>query len=124
MIGPLIEVILYVEDMPKQVRFYRDILGLPVRHPAGKADLSAEGWVTLGAGDCVLALHSGGRRRLGKDTPKIVFEVEDIHSARATLSQRGVALGEVRSAAPGVWVSDGADPEGHPFSIEQHEAGH
>lgn len=121
MIGPLIEVILYVEDMPKQVRFYRDVLGLPVRDPAGKADLSAEGWVTLGEGDCVLALHAGGKRRLGKDTPKIVFRVEDIHGARATLSQRGVPLGEVRSAAPGVWVCDGTDPEGHPYSIEQHD---
>lgn len=121
MIGPLIEVILYVEDMPKQVRFYRDVLGLPVRDPARKADLSAEGWVTLGEGDCVLALHAGGKRRLGKDTPKIVFRVEDIHGARATLSQRGVPLGEVRSAAPGVWVCDGTDPEGHPYSIEQHD---
>lgn len=121
MVGPLIEVILYVEDMAKQVRFYRDLLGLPVRFPPGKADLSAEGWVTFGEGDCVLALHAGGKRRLGQDTPKVVFQVEDIHTARADLSDRGVALGEVRNPAPGVWVCDGTDPEGHPFSIEQHD---
>lgn len=66
MVGPLIEVILYIEDMAKQVRFYRDLLGLPVRFPPGKADLSAEGWVTFGEGDCVLALHAGGKRRLGR----------------------------------------------------------
>ncbi|MGH2607110.1 MAG: VOC family protein [Anaerolineales bacterium] len=124
MVGPLIEIILYVEDMNREVHFYRDLLGLPVRYPARKADLSAEGWVTLGEGDCVLALHAGGKGRLGEDTPKIVFRVEDIHTARATLSDRGVALREIRRAAPGVWVCDGADPEGHPFSIEEHEEGH
>lgn len=124
MVEGLIEVILYVEDMGKQVRFYRDLLGLPVRYPAGKADLSAEGWVTLGTGDCVLALHAGGKRRLGQDTPKIVLRVKDVHAARAALLERGVALGEVRTPAPGVRVCDGSDPEGHPFSIEQPASGH
>ncbi|MGH2627020.1 MAG: VOC family protein [Anaerolineales bacterium] len=123
MVERLSEVILYVEDMGRQVGFYRDVLGLPVRFPVGKSDLAAEGWVTLGEGDCVLALHAGGKRRLGQDTPKLAFQVHDIHAARAALLGRGVALGEIRNPAPGVWVCDGVDPEGHPFSIDQHPAG-
>jgi catechol 2,3-dioxygenase-like lactoylglutathione lyase family enzyme len=117
----LIEVILYVQDMPAQVAFYRDVFGLRVLFPAGKEDYSQEFWVTLDSGACILALHGGGQKRLGRDTPKIVFGVGDIHAARRELLSRDVAVGEVRSAAPGVWVCDGFDPEGNPFSIESQE---
>jgi len=117
----LIEVILYVIDMDAQVRFYRDIFGLDVHYPAGLSDYRQEFWVTLDTGQCLLALHAGGLGRLGADTPKIVSGVEDIHAARGHLVDHGVAIGEVRSAAPGVWVCDGRDPENNPFSIEMHE---
>ena len=120
MIGGLIEVILYVEDMEKQVSFYRDILGLEVLYPAGAERYDKEMWVTIDTGPCVLALHGGGRKRLGADTPKIVFGVEDIEAARDLLLERGLELGEIRNAAPGVYVCDGFDPEGNPLSIESH----
>jgi len=116
----LMEVILYVQDMNAQVAFYRDKLGLPVTSPQGLADYSREFWVTLGTGACTLVLHGGGKRRLGEDAPKIVFRVGDIEAARRELVNREVSLGEVRSPAPGVWVCDGADPEGNKFSIEAH----
>jgi len=120
-VGELMEVILYVQDMPAQVSFYRDQLGLQVRSPQNVADFSHEFWVEMETGACILALHAGGQRRFGVDAPKIVFRVADIQVARKTLIERGVQLGEVRSAAPGVWVCDGADPEGNKFSIESHE---
>ena len=118
----LIEVIQYVKDMQSQVSFYRDIFGLQVLYPQGLENYSNEMWVTLNTGECVLALHGGGKGRLGADTPKIVFGVEDIHKARDYLLQHNVPLGEVRTAAPGVFVCDGKDPEGNPFSIESHAA--
>lgn len=114
----LIEVILYVKDMPTQVAFYRDRLELSVLYPAEVTDFANEFWVVLDTGACKLALHGGGQQRLGADTPKLVFGVADIQVARATLLQRRVQIGEVRTAAPGVWVCDGFDPEGNPFSIE------
>lgn len=117
----LIEIILYVKDMHTQVSFYRDVFGLQVLYPQGVMDYSQEMWVTLDTGACVLALHGGGQGRLGADTPKIVFGVDDIHAAREHLLQHKVIIGEVRAAAPGVWVCDGLDPEGMPFSIEAHE---
>jgi predicted enzyme related to lactoylglutathione lyase len=115
------EVIVYVEDMPRAVAFYRDVLGLRVSYPQGASDFSGEYWVTLDSGACVLALHGGGQRRQGPDAAKMVFRVQDVQAARTELAQRGVAIGEVRSAAPGVWVCDGRDPEGNPFSIEAHD---
>jgi predicted enzyme related to lactoylglutathione lyase len=137
-VGELIEVILYVQDMNAQVSFYRDVLGLQVQEPAdpaepadsvesadslgsgGRQDFEGVTWVTLATGACTLALHAGGGRRLGDDAPKIVFLVADVPRARDELLQRGVPMGEVRSPAPGVQVCDGLDPEGNRFSVESH----
>jgi predicted enzyme related to lactoylglutathione lyase len=117
----LIEVILYVEDMQKQMSFYRDTLELPVLYPAGLANYANEMWVLLDTGSCKLALHGGGQKRLGQDRPMLVFGIEDIHAARATLVERGVELQEIFSAAPGVWVCHGVDPEGNPIALEMHD---
>jgi len=118
--GELMEVILYVEDMQKQVAYYRDVLNFDVSYPAGLVDYSDQPWVTLQTGACTLALHGGGQRRFGSDAPKIVFQVEDVEAARQYLIDSGITMGEVRSAAPGVTVCDGTDPEGNQFSIEYH----
>ncbi|WP_420643416.1 VOC family protein [Candidatus Leptofilum sp.] len=117
----LIEIIVYVADMDAQVQFYRDVFELAVMYPAELDSYADQYWVTLDAGGVILALHGGGQGRLGADTPKIVFGVDNIHAARAELVRKGVSVDEVRSAAPGVWVCDGRDPEGNPFSIESHD---
>lgn len=117
----VIEVILYVKDMQQQVTFYRDRLELPLLFPTGLADYSNAMWVVFDTGACKLALHGGGEHRLGQDTPMIVFGVEDIVVARATLLARGVQLQEIFSAAPGVRVCHGFDPEGNPIALEMHE---
>jgi predicted enzyme related to lactoylglutathione lyase len=120
-IGEIMEVILYVQDMNVQVAFYRDVLGLKVRQPQQAGDFSDVYWLELETGPCVLALHGGGKRRFGEDAPKVVFRAADIYLARQTLIERGVSISEVRSPAPGVWVCDAVDPEGNHFSIEAHE---
>jgi len=115
------EVIVYVENMDAQVAFYRDKLGLQVTYPQDKQDYSAEFWVTLDTGACVLALHGGGQRRFGADAPKFVFDVPDIRHAWQELREAGVSLDEIFEAAPGVLVANGVDPEGNKFSIEQNQ---
>lgn len=119
--GGIIEVILYVEDMETMVSFYRDILGLKVTYPNNVRNYHTEHWVTLWAGACILALHSGGKRRFGPDSPRIVFNVQDIDHARAYLVQRDIEVGDIRMAGPGVYVCDGLDPEGNRFSLENQE---
>lgn len=118
----LIEIILYVEDMQKQVAFYRDTLELPMLFPTGLVDYKMAMWVVFDTGVCKLALHGGGRKRLGQDTPMIVFGVTEIHAVRTTLLERGVHLQEIFTPGPGVWVCHGVDPEGNPISLEAHEA--
>lgn len=120
-IGEIMEVILYVEDMNGQVSFYKDKFGFEIKNPTGLDDYSSEFWVELDTGNCSLALHAGGKRRFGADAPKFVFRVEDILAARQLLLDQEVEMGEIRSAAPGIWVCDGIDPEGNKFSIESHD---
>jgi catechol 2,3-dioxygenase-like lactoylglutathione lyase family enzyme len=117
-ISQLGEVILYAQDMDAQVRFYRDVLGLRLTHPAGVSDFSTEFWVTFDTGACTLALHGGGQKRLGEDSPKIVFFTADLPASRALLASRGLEISDIRSPAPGVTVCDARDPEGNPFSLE------
>ncbi len=118
-LAELMEVILYVHDMQAQVSFYRDKLGLNVKEPQGVQDYGGVYWVEFDTGACTLGLHGGGERRMGKDAPKVVFRVADIEAARNALLERDVALSEVRSPAPDVFVCDGVGPEGNRFSIEK-----
>jgi predicted enzyme related to lactoylglutathione lyase len=120
-VGELMEIILYVEDMQSQVAFYRDILGMRLKSPVGVEDFSSASWVEMESGSCTLALHAGGKRRFGEDAPKFVFRVADILAAHKILLERGVSLGEIFQAAPGVWVCNASDPEGNQFSIEAHD---
>jgi predicted enzyme related to lactoylglutathione lyase len=115
------EVILYVENMNSQVLFYKDKIGLEIDYPEDTSNLENETWVVFRTGECKLALRSGGKRRIGEDAPKIVFDVEDLPRVREELIGRGVPLDEVWSPAPGILVSDGVDPEGNHFSIESTE---
>ena len=119
--GPIIEIIVYVRDMDAQVRFYRDKLELPLSYPPDLDSYQDQDWVTFDVGECTLALHSGGEGGLSLDAPKFVFQVADVVTTRETLLGRGVVLGEVRVPSPGVYVSDGVDPEGNKFSIESRE---
>lgn len=123
-LGPLHELILYVADMQAQVGFYRDTLGLEVSYPAGLDDYSDQYWVVFNTGQCSLALHAGGEKRLGEDAPKFVFKVEEIASCREELIGAGVLMSEIHSPASGVQVCDGRDPEGNAFSIESVTPNH
>src|SRR5688572_29432019 len=97
----LMRVIVYVQNMEAQVKFYRDVLGLNVVSPLID-DYSQECWVVLNAGMAEVVLHGGGQKRLGADTPKMVFEVDDIETVRTKLIQHGVNMDEIFSPAPGV----------------------
>lgn len=118
MIEGLHETILYVENMGTEVEFYRDTLGLTVDYPTDHEDPSGVEWVAFDTGECTLALHAGGVDAEIEGSPEIVFEVDDIESARQTLIERGVDVGEIREVGPNIRVAGARDPEGNPFSIE------
>lgn len=112
----LIEIILYVKDMNAEVRFYRDVLGLPLRYPKGLEDYSGEMWVEFSVGNSTLALH-GGAGSEPQDDHEIVFMVDNVAQARDMIKEAGIEMGEVRPLEDGSPISEGRDPDGHRFSI-------
>lgn len=113
---PLMQIILYVKDMGSEVHFYHDVLGLPIRYPAGLADYASQMWVELETGDCTLALHGG--EHVKPDTKhEIVFEVEDVETARQAIVAAGIEMSPTRILEDGAPIAEGIDPAGHRFAI-------
>lgn len=117
-VGNLHEIIIYVQDMQKQVAFYRDKLELDISYPGKLDDYSDQIWVTFRTGGCTLALHGGSKIDFGKDAPKFIFRVDDIEASRTLLINNGVPMGEILEVAPGIKVCNATDPEGNKFAIE------
>jgi lactoylglutathione lyase len=109
-LGPLSEVIVHVDDMAREVAFYRDVLGLEI-------DIESDDWTTFATGMCTLALHGGGR--IGTHNVRVNFGVDDLDAVRAALRERGVETTEVRQPVPGILVADVRDPEGNVISLEE-----
>src|SRR6476469_3020252 len=82
-------VFIYVSDMERSVRFYRDTLGLPLR-------FQSEHWSEFETETVTLALHAGGTPKAGGDgaaeagTVRFGWGVEDIDAVCDELKRRGV----------------------------------
>ena len=61
---------LYVRDVDRSIRFYRDTLGFEVLR-------QSPGWTSFATGECVLALHSVERRESGIAEPDPTFLVRE-----------------------------------------------
>lgn len=114
--GIQMQIILYVQNMNSEVRFYRDVLGLQIRYPQNLEDFSTEMWVEFELGDGSLALH-GGAQVSPDDLHEIVFKVENVAHARQMIINAGIAMDEVRPLEDGSPIATGRDPDGHRFSI-------
>jgi len=117
---PLRQIILYVNDMGAEVHFYHDILGLPIRYPAGLSDYSKEMWVELETGNCSLAFH--GAEGDHPDTlHEIVFEVEDVEAARQLIIAAGIEMMPIHILEDGAPIAEGTDPAGHRFALRESD---
>jgi len=117
---PLNRVIIFVGDVQKCARFYREVFGFAV----ASDDRDSTEWIDLDAGGCGLAFHKAhgvdgpidAPTRSAPNPHKIVFFAEDVEATRATLVERGAVIGDVRRFGELV-LCDGQDPEGHVFQI-------
>ena len=105
-------VLIAVTDMERAVRFYRDVLGLPLKF---QTDEYTE-FATHGA---VLALEK--RKEVIANGPAFTFPSTEIHQDREHLEKAGVKFWkEVREEDFG-WLMMPQDSEGNIFEIVQYK---
>ena len=106
-------VILLVSDMEKSVKFYRDVLRLPIKS-------QSEDWTEFFNTGTVIALHP---RRKAKVNPVLVgFMVTDLVDVVNKLKQQGVKFFKEPKEEPFGKHTILEDPDGHLISIAQIES--
>lgn len=102
-----------VADMDRAVRFYRDVLGLPVKS-------QSRGWSEIDVGGTTVGLHPqhGTPMRAGAggiDGGNFVLglSVRDIRGFRAHLERHGVRVPGDFHEIPGGLLIDFTDPDGN-----------
>lgn len=104
------------EDLGRQRRFYRDVLGFT------EIDQGPD-WVQFDLGDSRLleVVQRSGRPQYGEARYQVGYAVEDIEAAREHLVSRGVEpLTDLEgSAADGRWCYF-KDAEGNVFELKEH----
>jgi len=98
---------LNVEDMPRAVHFYREVLGPVIRY-------ESEQWSDLKLGDATVALHaSPGQPR---DTG-LTVEVDELDAACSAVGLHGGRLLAGPEQRGPIRAADVADTEGNTFTI-------
>ena len=103
------QIAITTHDLPAAVAFYRDALGLEYLFEAGTMGFFQCGDVRL-----MLAVPEGDE--LDHPASTLYFRVEDIHAARAELSERGVAFDDephliARLPDHELWMTFFRDPD-------------
>lgn len=99
----------HVKDLDKSVKFYEEIVGLPVarRFSGGHGDI-----VFMGDGETTLELMGGGAGAQGQEI-SIGFSVDDLDAFIAELAEKGIPIhsGPI-SPVPGIRFLFVQDPDG------------
>jgi lactoylglutathione lyase len=122
MLGKVDYVMITVSDMKRSVRFYRDVLGLPLK-------FDSPDWTEFQTGATTLGLHGGGEAR--KDTRSqdqkiagtcsIGFTVENLQATWETLTSKGVrfVMPPTAREGEGIELAVAIDPDGLPISFSR-----
>jgi len=76
-----------VQDIAAGVRFYRDVLGLPL-----EVWSEADRWAEFDCGNVTLVLQGGEASAPSGARPKLALAVDDIDQAHAALRARGATV--------------------------------
>ena len=75
-------VIKFVADMDRTVKFYRDVLGLPLK-------FQSPGWSEFVTGETILALHPASQKNLA-GAVELGFNVPDLDKFHKEMEAKGV----------------------------------
>lgn len=112
--------LIWTDQFPALLRFYRDVLGLAPRH-------EREGFVNFEWGDfrLTIGVHEGVRGT-NRDPLRVMvnFGVDDIHAVHRRLAAAGVEFSRPPELEPwGGWVATFADPDGNTLQLLQPQVG-
>jgi catechol 2,3-dioxygenase-like lactoylglutathione lyase family enzyme len=105
----------WVSDMDRAVRFYREVLGLPL------ASRQGDNWAVFDSGGRQFALHrvvDGHPTTPGGATA--VFSVPDLDRARSVLSERGVEFGHEGDVAGYARFASFHDPDDNTVQLIEY----
>jgi len=107
-------VILLVSDMDSSIKFYRDILNVPVKTQSNE-------WTEFITSGTVIALHPSRRKTETKQTSNILigFMVSDLDETTGLLKQKGVKFFKKLKDEPFGKHAIIEDPDGHLISIAE-----
>lgn len=107
-------VILLVSNMEKSVKFYRDILGLPIK-------TKSKDWTEFFNNDTVMALHPAKKKsNIKTDSGMLVgFEVGDLEATVKKLKEKKVKFFKKPKEEPFGKHAIVQDPDGHLISIAE-----
>lgn len=108
--------ILLATDMKKSIEFYKDVLGLPLRH-------QSEEWAEFFSGGTILALHPAKKKEKTKSAPTMLtgFMVNDLDTTVKQLKEKNVRFFKEPRQEPFGKHTIFVDPDGHLISIVQLE---
>jgi len=120
-VGPLTQIILFVQDMAEEVHFFRDVLGFAIRTPQALKDYSEEMWVEFETGACIVALHARAKEK-PNNLHELIFTVEDIEQVRKAIIAAGIEMSAIRTLEDSAYITEGSSPSGHRFGIRSLKA--
>ena len=110
---PLSMVMLGVRDLGKSVSFYRDQLGIAVRH-------QFEGFAFLDTGSVSIILSEALAKNAANvaGATEVIFTVEDVRTSTEALKNNGIEFVQGPHQVNGpMWAANFRDPDGHLLTL-------
>ena len=106
-------IMLGVENLPRSVAFYRDVVGLQVQSESSEFAFLAAGAITL-----ALSSSLGRHIQPRAGAMEVIFGVDSVTAAQSELAARGCTFErEPNEVTPGSWALNFTDPDGHHLTV-------
>ena len=111
------------KDVPRLLKFYRDIMGLRVDRAYPNEDEAQLVEFAIGDNHWFSLLPENFAGRTGGSASGVVFEVEDIDAMLERVRPYARQADEKAADYPNCRVASFEDPEGNKVGLHQHKAG-